>query len=86
MYVKRWCPYCDAARRLLAEKGRSWQEIDIARQPEYRAEMIERSGRHTVPQIWIGEQHIGGFDDLAALDDSGKLDEILRASSDEAEG
>jgi glutaredoxin 3 len=84
MYVKPWCPYCGAARRLLAAKGRPWKEIDIAGQPQYRAEMIERSGCQTVPQIWIGERHIGGYDNLAALDDSGELDEILREPHDEA--
>jgi glutaredoxin 3 len=68
MYTKSWCPYCDMARRLLREKGQSWTEIDVEAEPSRRVEMIERSGRSTVPQIWIGERHVGGFDDLAALE------------------
>src|SRR5690606_26939168 len=67
IYTKRTCPYCDMAKHLLAAKGRRWTEIDIEAQPHRRDEMIERSGRRTVPQIWIGERHIGGFDELAAL-------------------
>ncbi|MDJ0849007.1 MAG: glutaredoxin 3 [Myxococcota bacterium] len=77
MYVKQWCPYCNMAKRLLSEKGREWSEIDIEAQPERRGEMIERSGRRTVPQIFVGERHVGGFDDLKALDDAGKLDSLL---------
>jgi glutaredoxin 3 len=84
MYVKQWCSYCSAARRLLTDKGRPWEEIDISGKPEYRAEMIERSGRRSVPQIWIGERHIGGYDNLAALEDSGELDEILQGLNDDA--
>ena len=77
IYVKQWCPYCTMARRLLSEKGRNWNEIDIEAQPERRGEMIERSGRRTVPQIFVGEHHVGGFDDLKALDDAGQLDSLL---------
>jgi glutaredoxin 3 len=65
------------AKRLLAAKGKQWQEIDIEEQPERAREMVERSGRRTVPQIWIGDRHVGGYDDLARLDASGELDRLL---------
>jgi len=77
IYSRGTCPYCVAAKRLLASKGQSWTEVDIAALPERRREMIERSGRNTVPQIWIGDRHVGGFDDLAALDQAGELDPLL---------
>jgi thioredoxin reductase (NADPH) len=77
MYTKSWCPYCDRAKRLLHEKGQTWTEIDVEEQPARRAEMVRRSGRTTVPQIWIGERHVGGFDDLAALENAGELDGLL---------
>jgi glutaredoxin 3 len=77
MYSKSWCPYCRMAKRLLAAKGQKWDEIDIEEQPERRREMVERSGRTTVPQIWIGEKHIGGFDELSRLEASGELDQML---------
>jgi len=77
MYVKRWCPYCQMAQRLLREKGRDWVEVDLEAEPGRRSEMIERSGRTTVPQIWIGERHVGGFDELRALEASGELDALL---------
>ena len=71
MYTKSWCSFCDMAKRLLTSKGQTWTEINIEREPDRRDEMIERSGRRTVPQIWIGDRHVGGFDDLAALEDAG---------------
>jgi glutaredoxin 3 len=77
MFIKPTCPYCMAAKRLLTAKGQSWSEVDIAAEPTRRDEMIERSGRHTVPQIWIDGRHVGGFDDLAALDQAGELDPLL---------
>jgi thioredoxin reductase (NADPH) len=77
MYTKPGCPYCDSAKRLLTAKGQTWTEIDIEREPARRREMIERSRRSTVPQIWIGDRHVGGFDDLAALEDAGELDGLL---------
>jgi len=77
MYTKSWCPYCDRAKSLLREKGQSWTEIDIEQQPERRDEMIRRSGRSTVPQIFIGDRHVGGFDDLADLERRGELDPLL---------
>jgi thioredoxin reductase (NADPH) len=85
MYTKETCPYCDMAKRLLASKGQTWTEIDIEAEPARRAEMIERSRRKTVPQIWIGERHVGGFDDLAALDRAGELDALLGVSAPSAE-
>ena len=77
MYSKSWCPYCRMAKRLLADKGQRWDEIDIEEQPERAREMVERSGRSTVPQIWIGDRHVGGYDDLSRLDASGELDRLL---------
>ena len=77
MYSKSWCPYCRMAKRLLSAKGQEWQEIDIEEQPERAREMAERSGRRTVPQIWIGDRHIGGYDELSRLDASGELDRLL---------
>jgi glutaredoxin 3 len=77
MYSTGWCPYCDRARRLLASKGATLEEIDIESAPEKRTEMIQRSGRRSVPQIFIGDHHVGGSDDLAALEAAGKLDTLL---------
>ncbi|NNL67860.1 MAG: thioredoxin-disulfide reductase [Myxococcales bacterium] len=77
LYTKETCPYCDMAKRLLSGKGQTWTEIDVEEQPGKRDEMIERSGRTTVPQIWIGDRHVGGFDDLAALEQAGELDDLL---------
>jgi glutaredoxin 3 len=79
IYATSWCPYCTRARALLATKGANVQEIDIEAEPAQRAEMIRRSGRRTVPQIFVGERHIGGCDDLLALDAAGGLDELLQA-------
>jgi len=83
IYSKPDCPYCDMAKRLLASRGQSWREIDIEAEAGRRAEMIERSGRRTVPQIWIGDRHVGGFDDLSALDRAGELDPLLGVSHQE---
>jgi thioredoxin reductase (NADPH) len=78
MYSKSWCPYCDRAKHLLAEKGQEWTEIDVESDPSRRDEMIERaSGRRTVPQIFIGDRHVGGFEELKALEDEGALDDLL---------
>jgi glutaredoxin 3 len=77
MYATSWCPYCARARALLASKGVAVREIDIDAEPSERAEMIRRSGRRTVPQIFIGEHHVGGSDDLHALDAAGGLDVLL---------
>ena len=78
MYTTAWCPYCARARNLLAAKGATFEEIDVDERPEARAEMIERSGRSTVPQVFIGTRHVGGSDDLHALDASGGLDPLLK--------
>jgi glutaredoxin 3 len=78
MYMTMFCPYCSRARALLQQKGVGFVEIDIAEEPERRAEMIERAGgRRTVPQIFINGEHIGGCDDLVALDRAGRLDPKL---------
>jgi thioredoxin reductase (NADPH) len=77
MYTKSWCPYCERAKHLLTEKGQSWTEIDVEAEPARREEMIERSGQSTVPQIWIGDRHVGGFDELAELERKGELDPLL---------
>lgn len=78
MYCTATCPYCQAADRLLAAKGvNDVERVRVDLQPERRAEMQQRSGRRTVPQIWIGERHVGGCDDLHALDAAGELDPLL---------
>lgn len=80
MYSTGVCPYCLRAERLLHAKGvADITKIRVDLEPEKRAEMMERTGRRTVPQIYIGATHVGGYDDLAALDHAGKLDELLRA-------
>jgi glutaredoxin 3 len=80
VYSTPFCGYCGAAKRLLTNKGAEFKEIDVMFDPEEKRDMIERSGgRRTVPQIFIDGQHIGGFDELSALDASGKLDELLAA-------
>ena len=79
MYTMPFCPYCSRARALLQKKGVALNEIDITEEPERRPEMIRRAGgRRTVPQIFIDGEHIGGCDDLLALDREGKLDPKLR--------
>jgi glutaredoxin 3 len=78
MYRTRWCPYCTRARALLDRKEAVVKEIDIEEHPEARAQMIARSGRTSVPQIFIGETHAGGCDDLYALDAAGRLDPLLK--------
>lgn len=77
MYSNTWCPYCRAARVLLGEKQALVTEIDIEAFPERRDEMVARAGRATVPQIFIGDTHIGGYDDLDALERAGKLNPLL---------
>jgi len=77
IYLTPICPYCSRARRLLEDKGVDYTIIDVAVDRALWEEMIRRSGRETVPQIFIGHQHIGGFDDMAALDMNGELDKIL---------
>lgn len=80
IYTTPTCGFCHAAKRLLRQKGVRFSEIDVMRHPERRAEMIQRArGGRTVPQIFIGGAHVGGCDDLYALDRAGKLDPLLQA-------
>lgn len=79
MYTTAVCPYCVNAKRLLDAKGVAVEEIRVDREPHLRQKMMADSGRHTVPQIWIGDVHVGGFTDLWALDRQGKLDALLSA-------
>ena len=82
MYCTAYCPYCVQAERLLGRKGvTTIEKIRIDEDPARRAEMMARTGRRTVPQIYIGERHVGGFDDLVALDRAGGLDPLLAATS-----
>ena len=77
MYATSWCGYCERARALLHRRGAEFVEISIEGRPELREQMIQRSGRRSVPQIFIGAQHIGGSDELAALEKTGGLDALL---------
>ena len=78
IYTRQMCGYCSAAKRLLDDKGVAYVEHDASFSPELRKEMIQRAnGRSTFPQIFIGDRHIGGCDDMMALDDDGKLDALL---------
>ena len=77
VYSGRLCTYCNAAKRLLDKKGIEYQEIMVDDDPAIRTEMEKRSNRHTIPQIFIGDTHVGGFDDLAELNREGKLDSML---------
>ncbi|OEO30561.1 glutaredoxin 3 [Devosia insulae DS-56] len=77
IYTTQWCPYCHAAKSLLDEKGVNYDEVD-ADDPDVRMAMVQRAnGRRTVPQIFVGETHVGGYDDMAALDRRGQLDPLL---------
>ncbi|MGZ8198413.1 MAG: glutaredoxin 3 [Burkholderiales bacterium] len=78
MYTTAVCPYCMMAERLLKSKGVEIEKVRVDLAPERRQEMMEKTGRRTVPQIYVGETHVGGYDDLAALDRAGKLDPLLR--------
>ena len=78
IYMTPFCGFCLAAKRMLGKKGVALDEIDVAAAPERRAEMVQRSGgRSTVPQIFVGDTHLGGFTDIAALDWDGRLDRLL---------
>jgi glutaredoxin 3 len=80
LYTTPWCGYCRAAKALLERKGVEFVEIDVSMDPSRRSEMVKRaSGRWTVPQIFVGETHVGGSDDLHALERAGKLDPLLAA-------
>jgi glutaredoxin 3 len=82
IYTRALCGYCSAARELLDSKGVDYDELDTTLNSKLRAEMKARSGRETVPQIFIEDQHIGGYDDMAALDAAGELDGLLSGGSD----
>ncbi|MBY4678910.1 glutaredoxin 3 [Marinobacterium arenosum] len=77
IYSSAWCPFCVRAKMLLDSKNLSYTELDVDQQPELRREMMERAQRHTVPQIFIGDHHVGGCDDLFALERAGELDPLL---------
>lgn len=79
IYTTSYCPYCRAATALLGNKQIAYTEIDVTGDQAARAELAARSGRHTVPQVFIDGRPVGGYDDLAALDRSGRLDELLKA-------
>lgn len=79
MYTTAVCPYCQMAERLLRSKGVDVEKVRVDLEPQRRVEMMEKTGRRTVPQIYVGETHVGGYDDLAALDRAGKLDPLLNA-------
>jgi glutaredoxin 3 len=81
MYATASCPFCQSAERLLVEKGARIEKVRVDLDPARRAEMLRKSGRRTVPQIWIGERHIGGCDELYALEREGALAPLLEASS-----
>lgn len=78
IFSTQWCPYCVAAKRFLTEKGVPWEEIDLTEDDAGRAALVERSGRRTVPQIYVGEHHIGGYDDMRALDSKGGLAPLVQ--------
>ncbi len=81
IYTRRFCGYCTAAKSLLTGRGVAFDEIDATGAPEKRREMIERSGRFTFPQIFIGERHVGGCDELYALQAAGELDRMLASEA-----
>ena len=81
VYSTAVCPYCVRAERLLEAKGVTVQKIRVDLDPEERIKMMERTGRRTVPQIYVGDTHVGGFDDLYALDQAGKLDPLLNGTA-----
>ena len=78
MYTTRICPFCVMAKRLLAHKGVSYEEVRVDEDTSRREEMMRITGRRTVPQIFVGETHVGGFDDLSALERAGQLDPLLK--------
>lgn len=83
LYSSRWCGFCMRAKMLLDAKGVEYNEIDVDQDSALRAQMMQRSGRRTVPQIFIDEVHVGGCDDLYALERSGQLDELLAKNSND---
>lgn len=79
IYTRPFCGYCSRALRLLTDKGVEFEEIEAGMDPELRREMNERSGQNTFPQIFVGDTHVGGCDELMALEDAGELDDLLAA-------
>lgn len=80
IYTKAFCPYCSRALKLLGDKGVAFEEYDVTMGGPKKAEMVERSGgRMTMPQLFIDDRHIGGYDDMSAMDRAGKLDALLNA-------
>ncbi|MBO1537540.1 glutaredoxin 3 [Pseudomonas sp. SWRI12] len=79
VYSSDYCPYCSRAKHLLQNKGVAFEEIKVDGKPQLRAEMTQKARRTSVPQIWIGDTHVGGCDDLFALERAGKLDALLKA-------
>ena len=84
VYSKDWCPYCDRAKTLLTARGLEYVEIDVTNDPEREAQIRTRSGRRSVPQIFIDGEHVGGFDDLTALDSQGGLDALDKTRAEES--
>ena len=82
MYESKWCGYCRAARKLLATKGWEYESRVVDGNAELRQEMTTKTGRTSVPQIYFGERHIGGFDDISALEQNGELDDAYRNMSE----
>lgn len=80
MYTTGWCPFCMRAKALLERKGFKYHEINVEDDPALREEMQKRSGRRTVPQIFVGDRHVGGFDELSALERAGELDPLVDQS------
>lgn len=77
LYGTRFCPFCTAARRLLTTKGINYQDVALDTDPQLRSEIMERSSRNTVPQIWVGDVHVGGYTDLLEFDVQGTLDSLI---------
>jgi glutaredoxin 3 len=80
LYVSDWCPYCQRAKSLLTQKQVTFDEINVDDDAKFREEMTARSNRNSVPQIFIGDKHVGGCDDLFALDRSGELDRLIQGA------
>ncbi len=80
LYVSDWCPYCQRAKSLLQQKQVAFSEINIEEDEKFREEMMARSNRRTVPQVFIGDKHVGGCDELYALDRSGELDRLIQGA------
>jgi glutaredoxin 3 len=79
IYTTTYCGYCVRAKDLLTRKGVKYEEVDVTGNDEMRAKLVEMSGQRTVPQIWVGDTHVGGYSDLARLESEGRLDPLLQA-------